>query len=273
MDKEITVIVTLYKTPEDKLRSLQQYKNYKVLIFDQSTQINLKKKIQNYSKINCEYYFSKKNIGLPKASNFLLSKVKTKYCLFTQPDIEINNRSIQNLKSPLKRRKDVIFAGPTFLHKKKENVKMKKNYKIKKKLNAACMLCDTKKLKQIGFFNEDFFLYWEDVFLMRKINLSKFKMTQVLNSYAKHSPSQSSAKTDEINFIRNLNFKYGELLFDFKTKKFRILKMIRQIIQNIIYCIFNLILLRKKIFLINLSNIFGISKFILFYLKTNFKQN
>ena len=85
MDKEITVIVTLYKTPEDKLRSLQQYKNYKVLIFDQSTQINLKKKIQNYSKINCEYYFSKKNIGLPKASNFLLSKVKTKYaCLLNQ---------------------------------------------------------------------------------------------------------------------------------------------------------------------------------------------
>ena len=272
MDKEITVIVTLYKTPEDKLRSLQQYKNYKVLIFDQSTQINLKKKIQNYSKINCQYYFSKKNIGLPKASNFLLSKVKTKYCLFTQPDIEINNRSIQNLKRPFKHKKEVIFAGPIFLHKKK-NTKMKKKYKIKKKLNAACMLCDTKKLKQIGFFDEDFFLYWEDVFLMRKINSSKFKMTQVLNSYAKHSSSQSTAKTDEVNFIRNLNFKYGELLFDFKTKKFRTLKMIRQIIQNMIYCIFNLILLRKKIFLNNLSNIFGISKFIVFYLKTNFKQN
>ena len=98
-------------------------------------------------------------------------------------------------------------------------------------------------------------------------------MIQVFNSYAKHSSSQSSPKTDGINFIRNLNFKYGELLFDFKTKKFRTLKMIRQIIQNMIYCIFNLILLRKKIFLNNLSNILGISKFILFYLKTNFKQN
>ena len=34
----------------------------------------------------------------------------------------------------------------------------------------ACFVIQ-KKLKQIGFFNEDFFLYWEDVFLMQKNQL------------------------------------------------------------------------------------------------------
>ena len=36
------------------------------------------------------------------------------------------------------------------------------------------MLCDVKKLKKIGFFDEDFFLYWEDIDLIERINNSKF---------------------------------------------------------------------------------------------------
>ena len=129
------------------------------------------------------------------------------------------------------------------------------------------MLCDTKKLKKIGFFDEDFFLFWEDIFLMRKINLSKLKMVEVFNAYVIHYGGESSIKNYKVNFIRNLNFKYGELLFDFKIKKFRNLKMIRQIIQNIIYLFLNLFFFNKEKLLNNISNILGIFKFILFYLK------
>ena len=105
MDKDITVIITLYKTPDYRLNSLNQYKNYKVLIFEQSSNKNLKKRIESNSKIKFKYYYSKENIGLSKATNFLLSKVKTKYLLFTQADIKIDNNSIQNLKKDLNREK------------------------------------------------------------------------------------------------------------------------------------------------------------------------
>ena len=33
--KEISVILTLYKTPKDKLKNLLNYKNFKLLVFDQ----------------------------------------------------------------------------------------------------------------------------------------------------------------------------------------------------------------------------------------------
>ena len=33
--KDITVILTLYKTPINKLDNLRNYKNYKIIIFDQ----------------------------------------------------------------------------------------------------------------------------------------------------------------------------------------------------------------------------------------------
>ena len=49
MDKNISVIITLYKTPHDKLQLLKQYKNYKIIIFDQDSKNN-KKTISNILK-------------------------------------------------------------------------------------------------------------------------------------------------------------------------------------------------------------------------------
>ena len=160
--------------------------------------------------------------------------------------------------------KDYIFAGPRINSK---NIKVKKSYIVKNKLNAACMLCDTKKVNKIVFFDEDFFLYWEDIFLMRKINKSDYKMIQVANSSASHESGQSSKKNLYINFIRNLNFRYGEYLFQYKVRKLRKLKIFRQFLQNLLFVLPNFFLFRIDRALINISNILGILKFILFYLK------
>ena len=129
------------------------------------------------------------------------------------------------------------------------------------------MLCDTKKLKQIGFFDEDFFLYWEDIFLMRKINKSSYKMLQVTNSFANHKSGQSSKKNLFVKLIRNLNFKFGEYLFEYKINKLRKLKIIRQFLQSLLFITINFFLLRINKTLINVSNLLGILKFIIFFLK------
>ena len=114
MKKDITVIITLYKTPLKRLKDLNQYKNYKVIIFAQEANKHYQNIIKKNSLINFRYYFSKDNIGLPKATNYLISKVKTKYFLFTQADILINEKSIQYLKNSFKYKDDIIFTGPSF---------------------------------------------------------------------------------------------------------------------------------------------------------------
>ena len=261
MKKDITVIITLYKTPIKKLKALNQYKNFKVIIFAQEAEKNY----QNIIKKNCitkfNYYFSTRNVGLPKATNYLISKVKTKYFLFTKADIFIDEKSIIYLKNAFKYQDNLIFTGPSFKNKRK------KGFQIKNKLNAACMLCDTKKIKKIGFFDEDFFLYWEDVFLMRKINSSKFKMLQTFKAIASHPSGASSISNIKVEFVRNLNFKYGEYLFDLKTKKFRFIKLLRQLLQNLIIFPLSCLLLKKNIAIKNIACVFGIIKFVIFCFK------
>ncbi len=147
------------------------------------------------------------------------------------------------------------------------NLTQYKNFKnnFVKTLNAACMLCDVKKLKSIGFFDEDFFLYWEDIFLMNKINKSRYKMIQANNIEAKHDGGKSTKNTLKIQFIRDSNFKYGELLYDYKLMKLRPLKITRQFTQNIIFLVINSLVFKKKNVLKNLAVNTGILKFLRFY--------
>jgi GT2 family glycosyltransferase len=267
-DNEITIIIPLYKTPIKKINLIKQYKNFKVLVLDQCPEKNTKQKIQN---LNIKYYSSKKNLGLSKATNFLLNKVKTKYCLFTQADIEISFKSIELLKLAIERRKDTIFAGPKFIKNKSINISLgNDNYKIVNNLNAACMLCDTVKLKKIGFFDEDFFLYWEDIFLMDKINKSNYKMIFVPNANVIHAGGKSTDDNYKIKFIRTLNFKYGEFLYDYKMNKFRIIKVMRQLFQSILFLLLNILTFNFPKILKFLAFILGIIKFLKFILIKKF---
>ena len=269
MKSGITIILTLYKTPKKRLKILNQYKKYKVIFFDQNSDGSFKKEIKKILNFKFKYYASPKNVGLSKASNFLLSKVKTKYCLFTQPDIKINETSINILRKAIRLHKETIFAGPKFV-KKISKFKSSSNYfsyKIVKNLNAACMLCDTKKLKKIGFFDEDFFLYWEDIHLMYKVNKTNYKMILVNNAYTLHESSQSSKDNFKTRFIRDLNIMYGEFVYDHKVKKVRTLKIFRKLIQNLILFFFNILIFQLKDLLNNVAKLAGILKFIKFYFK------
>ena len=57
-----------------------------------------KKKIKNILGFDFKYFSSNENIGLSRAVNFLIDKAKTRYCLMTEPDITISEKSIINLK-------------------------------------------------------------------------------------------------------------------------------------------------------------------------------
>ena len=263
MTNSISTILTLYKTPLNKLDNLKQYKGFKLSLFEQEGSKFSKKKIQKILKFKFRYYFSKRNIGLSKSSNFLLSKVKSKFLLFTQPDISIKKKDILNLKKIFKIDKNIIFVTPNTSQNKKKRHKIKYTKKIK----AACILCDVKKLKRIGFFDEDFFLYWEDIDLMKKINSSKYKMVVANNIYANHHSSQSSEKSIKTEHIRKLNFMFGELVYDLKYKKFRFIKIIKKIIQNFLLFFFNLIRFQLQDSLNNFSTLCGLIKFILYYSK------
>lgn len=262
LDKDISVIVILYNTPINKIINLKQYKNFRLIILEQGSFKNSKKKIQKILGFEFRYFYSKKNLGLSKGINFLIKKTKTKYCMITEPDIFIDKTSILNLKKTIKLNKFFLMVGPNY--KKKKESKM---YKVLKNMDTSCVLFETKKMLKFNFYDEDFFFFWQDVDLIKRINSSKYEMVKSNNSFAKHLMSGSSNLTTNINFLRDKGYKYGELVFDFKHGKLRFIKILRQLVQSFIRTLFFITILKKKNRVKNFAYLIGILQFLVYYLR------
>ena len=85
------------------------------------------------------------------------------------------------------------------------------------------------------------------------------------NVNAIHSGGKSTQNNLKIQFIRIVNFKYGELLYDYKSLKLRQVKMFRQFLQNMIFLFANVFMFKKMQSLRNLAIMLGILKFIKFF--------
>ena len=244
------------------------------MILDQSNNADTKKYLKEILP-NIQYYgLKKKNCGFAVAQNFLIRKVKTKYFFSTQPYIKISTNSILALKKNIDQFKDCLVSVP--------KIKGLKNYKVNKKIKKKQFVIDTmigaafmakkKKFIKFGMFDEDFFFYWEDIEFSSRIKKNGYRIYINLDSVAFHNSGTSSRNDFQTLLIRNINFKYGEYLFFFKTKKLRLIKIIRQLFQNIIFIILNLIIFRFKKSLINLCYFFGILKFLSFRIGFNYKN-
>ena len=263
----ISVILVLYKIPLSKIRNLSQYKKFKIYIFEQEGSKKNNSYLKSVLKFNFKYFYSEKNIGLSKAVNFLINKIKTKYCLITEPDIQIDYSSIVNMKKIFNINKKYIMVSPSF---KKKNKKNNLEYKIKKFIDPSCVLFNVNIMKKIKFYDEDYFFYWEDIDLMERLKKTDFKIIEMKNIFAIHQRSTSSISNFKISLIKIINFKYGELLFDFKHRNIRLIKIVRQITKNFLFLFLNIFFFSKS-FLINLGQLIGILKFVsyLFIKKLN----
>ena len=217
--KDITVLILLYKTSKSLLKNLIIYKNFPVMILDQSNNADTKKYLKNILP-NIQYYgLKKKNCGFAVAQNYLIRKVKTKYFFSTQPDIKISVKSILALKINFDKFKNCLVSVP--------KINGLKNYKINKKNTGRQLVVDTmigaafmakkKKFTKFGMFDEDFFFYWEDIDFSSRIKNKGYKIYINLDSIAFHKSGTSSKNDFQTLLIRNINFKFGEYLFSFKN--------------------------------------------------------
>ena len=127
--------------------------------------------------------------------------------------------------------------------------------------------------KDVGFFDENFFIYLEEIDLCKRLINKGKKIYIDANIKIFHDGGKSTIDSSKVKFIRRINFKYGELLFDSKHKKTRIIKIVRQILQNLFFIPLNLIVFNKAKLIENISQILGILKFIKFiFLKKNSKN-
>jgi len=233
--KELTIIIVLFEEKKDLLFScLNNIKNFKIIIIDNAGNSKLKIEVERNFSIY-KYILNKKNFGFTKAANQAIKLCDTEYILNINADCFIKEEDIMKLINSHQNYKNCIIASPTFYD---ENFKLtynagcfdEKNY-AKETLNlhgdvcvdkvlGSAILFKKKDIMELGLLDENFFMYYEDDDLCKKIRQKNSSVMQVFEAKAKHSHGQSKVKNVlKRIYIRNYHFTYDGLYYYFKINK------------------------------------------------------
>lgn len=216
----LTILIVTYKSHEvifKTLSKLNKVKNIKIL--DNSNDNILKEKVKKKYK-NISFYLSKKNLGYGAGNNFLLKKVKTKYALILNPDCFINTKYLIETLDFANLSKNFAIIGSAI-----EAKIMSSKYKISKYFFYKCdyvkgfyMFIDTKKIRKIGNFDTNFFLYLEEIDLCKRAKKAGYNVIALKNIKLNHLSAKSSNDRLEFNKIRNWHWMWSQFYF---TKKYK----------------------------------------------------
>ena len=222
-NSDLTVIITTFKS-EDKIKNCLNSidSSIKVIIIENSNN----KKFQNYFENrykNVECILTNDNLGYGKANNIGLKKVKTRYSLILNPDTVLDKDSLNNFFSFVKTKKDFAIVAPD---QNEAIIENSKNINLEiievKQVKGFAMFLNMEKFSKIGFFDENIFLYLEEIDLCKRVKKLNEKIYTVSNIKVFHDGGSSVNKifSHEIELTRNWHWMWSLFYFNKKHHNF-----------------------------------------------------
>lgn len=213
-------------------------KKFPIIIVDNARNFEFKKEIEEkYS--NVKIIISKENLGWAAGMNLGIKESTTDYVMINSPDINISNHSIDKLYTEAKKIKNFALFAPTYLdetiHKnfyKKPDPTDSFNNILEVEWIDNSFIINKKEIKNIGYFDENFFMYFENFDFCKRIFDNKKKMLVSKNIKFTHEGNSSVNKSFllEVNLSRNWHYAWSKFFF-FK-KHYGIFFALRKIFPN-----------------------------------------
>tara|TARA_B100000700_G_C14775559_1_gene728807 strand:- start:8 stop:853 length:846 start_codon:yes stop_codon:yes gene_type:complete len=223
--QDITIVITSFRSDQKIINCLNSINNQcKVIVVENSNNSKFKERIEKeFNNIEC--VLAGENLGYGKANNIGLKKVKTKYALILNPDASLHSSTLENFFHTIKQDPEFAIIGP-YLQKKMNNED--KMYESQNKLievkniKGFAMFLNLSKFKEIGFFDENFFLYFEEIDLCKRIISSKNKIYLATDIKINHEGAQSHDETinNKMELSRNWHWMWSTFYYQKKYKGF-----------------------------------------------------
>ncbi len=176
--QNITVVIASFHSSEKILECLNSIdQNIKVIVIENSNDQNLKKKIVSDYK-NVEVILSESNLGYGCANNLGLLKVKTNYALIINPDVILKKNAITNFFITIQKIPNFGIIAPISKNEKYQNFNLKLDNQLKEVENVKgfAMFLNMKSIKEVGFFDTNFFIYFEEIDLCKRLRSKNIKI-------------------------------------------------------------------------------------------------
>ena len=281
--KDITIVLVLYKETFDLVsKTLNSLKLFKIIIIDNDNNLILKKKIETKFSID-QYILNKENIGFSAGYNQGIKLSKTDYTLVLGPDCLILEKDIFLLKQKLLENQNCFLVsatsydhngnltytgGPLPENGEKNIILNISGDTCVDSILGACMFFKTKNIIDNELlFDENFFLYYSDDDLCRRVKKLNKTVIQVYQAKCIHQHGILKIKNIFVKkFIREYNLKFDHFYYYYKVNKHQVvLNSFKKKIPSLVIKFF------IKIFSLNFLKVVEIFSQVFAYYKFKFK--
>ena len=264
---DLTIIINTFNSDEKIFSCLDSINcEFKILIIENSSNKEFKETIEKkYPNVDCE--LTGFNLGYANGNNLGLSKVKTKFALILNPDTKIEKDSLDNFLLTAEKYPEFAIIGPAIQEEGILSNEVSKKIIEVNNVKGFAMFLNIHQFKEIGFFDDNFFIYFEEIDLCKRLRKKDKKL--FLDPSILISHIGGSSHDNEINFemevSRNWHWMWSSFYFYKKHYGyfFALLKMSRKLFSAFIKSTFYYLLKNTKKNKIYFSRLSGLMSSIL----------
>jgi GT2 family glycosyltransferase len=269
LKKDLTIVFVSFYSKNLIEKPISQIdSNIPILVIENSLDHELKKSLEKkYS--NVRVIIPDQNTGNGGGANIGLRLAKTKFVLYLDIDVELSTPVLEKLYFFANKLNDFSIIGPGI-----EGLKYKENYYLKRNIyekvhsmnfiTGCALFFNMTALKEIGYYDENIFLYYEENDLYLRSLKKNYKIYLIEDAKIKHMGNQSTdlIKKEEIEINRNWHLMWSTFYFHKKhyglliAYKKTFLKLLSSSLKYLLFSIFRKDL-NKKIYYARMSGIFN----------------
>ena len=265
-EKNITFVIVSFKSSdviEQCIKSISSY--IKIIVVENSDNIHTKNYLESKFS-NVEVFIAKENLGYGKGNNLGISKVKTQYAFILNPDTILEENCLVELfKAHSILKDEFAILAPNYLN--NYGFFSDQNNHLKKKeimevdfVKGFAMLINLKKVTFDKIFDENFFLFLEEIDLCRRIKNNGGKIYVIHKSKVQHLAKQASGDSLNIELCRNWHWMWSLFYYNYKHYGlFTAYKVtIPKLFSSLVKLFIAIILFNRKKFLIHYFRLRGL---------------
>lgn len=213
--KDLTIIILTHNSAGIIAHSLEKInkEKYDVVIVDNASKDNTCALIEkNFPQV--KLIKLPQNIGYGRANNVALKQASTDFALVLNPDALITETQIENILHLIKPEKTIALAGAIAYSCQLKNgeiineeligkdatkhpLAQNEKFYFVKFITGAALFMNLQIMRQVGFFDEGFFLYGEDNEICKRVLRKGYKNAIIKNSKFLHLSGRSSQLSEE----------------------------------------------------------------------------
>ena len=265
--QNLSIVIVTFKSEvviHECIKSID--KDIKIIVIENSNNSQFKEELERtYKNVSC--VLSSENLGMGAGNNTGIKKTKTDFVLILNPDVILENSTINELIVASQKVTTFAILAPISSDANYPNYKLEDDKKIIAKDNSLfkvksvdgfAMLFNKKKLDIImrqNYFDENFFMYLENDDLCKRIIENNEGIYVVPTSKIKHLGGKAAdiKYKNEIEYLRNWHWIWSKFYFNKKHFGYSsaFIKGFPKFFSSLIKCFFYLLIkndVKKKIY-------------------------